>query len=48
MLAALFPTLFVEVDDATGASVAALVVGAALAVVAVVVAAVTVAVAACD
>ena len=46
MLAALFPTLFVEVDDAAGASVAALVAGA-LAVVAVVVAAVTVAVAAC-
>ncbi len=48
MLAALFPTLFVEVDDAAGASVAALVAGAALAVVAVAVAAVTVAVAACD
>ena len=32
MLAALFPTLFVEVDDAAGASVAALVAGAALAV----------------
>ena len=48
MLAALFPTLFVEVDDAAGASVAALVAGAALAVVEVEVAAVTVAVAACD